>query len=133
MSEGKPNGWATIAMVTGNGARELGWRQRELADRSNASVAAVWEIQRHTVERRRSPRTLESSSATLGREPGRLTAVLNRDSLSAAEAVGRAVIDGAVLRSRLDLMERRLDGIRKLPAGLRADFATVMDHVCHQR
>jgi hypothetical protein len=131
VSEGEPEGWAAIAMVTGDDARELGWRQRELAQRSNASVAAVWDIQRHTAERRRSPRTLESLSAAHRCEPRRLTAVLNRDT-RLAQAVGRVANDGAV-RSRLDLMERRLDGIGKLLAGLRADFATVMDHVCHQR
>ena len=69
MSEGDPENWAAVARAISNRVRELGWRQRELAERSHVSVAVVREIQRHTVERRRSPRTLEALSVALGWEP----------------------------------------------------------------
>ena len=62
MSEGDPEDWAAVAWVISDRVRELGWPQRELAERSHVSVAVVREIQRHTVERRRSRRTLEALS-----------------------------------------------------------------------
>ena len=59
VSEGVPGqDWAAVAQVISDRVRELGWRQRELAERSRVSAAVVREIQLHTVERRRSPRTL---------------------------------------------------------------------------
>ena len=76
MSEGDPGNWAAVARAISDRVRELGWRQRELAERSHVSVAVVREIQRHTVERRRSPRTLEALSVALGWEPGHLDRVL---------------------------------------------------------
>src|SRR3984885_8374094 len=77
VSEGVPGeDWAAVAQVISDRVRELGWRQRELAERSRVSAAVVREIQLHTVERRRSPRTLESLSVALGWEPGRLDSVL---------------------------------------------------------
>ena len=77
MSEGVPGeDWAAVAQVISDRVRELGWRQRELAERSRVSAAVVREIQLHTVERRRSPRTLESLSVALGWEPSRLDSVL---------------------------------------------------------
>jgi hypothetical protein len=73
VSEGVPEeNWAAVARVISDRVRELGWRQRELAERSRVSAAVVREIQLHTVERRRSPRTLESLSVALGWEPKRL-------------------------------------------------------------
>jgi ribosome-binding protein aMBF1 (putative translation factor) len=66
VSEGDPENWAAVAQAISGRVRELGWRQRELAERSHVSVAVVREIQRHTVERRRSPRTLEALSVALG-------------------------------------------------------------------
>ena len=76
MSEGDPENWAAVARAISDRVRELGWRQRELAERSHVSVAVVREIQRHTVERRRSPRTLEALSVALGWEPEHLDRVL---------------------------------------------------------
>jgi transcriptional regulator with XRE-family HTH domain len=69
VSEGDPGNWAAVARAVSDRVRELGWRQRELAERSHVSVAVVREIQRHTVERRRSRRTLEALSVALGWEP----------------------------------------------------------------
>jgi len=76
VSEGDPENWAAVARAISDRVRELGWRQRELAERSHVSVAVVRELQRHTVERRRSPRTLEALSVALGWEPEHLDRVL---------------------------------------------------------
>jgi transcriptional regulator with XRE-family HTH domain len=76
VSEGDPENWAAVARAISDRVRELGWRQRELAERSHVSVAVVREIQRHTVERRRSPRTLQALSVALGWEPEHLDRVL---------------------------------------------------------
>jgi hypothetical protein len=132
VSEGVPEDWAAVARAISERVRELGWRQRELAERSHVSVAVVREIQRHTVERRRSRRTLESLSVALGWEPERLDAVLKG---RAQEAAGRSQVraDGAALWSRLGAVEGRLDEIVELIAGLKADLATVIEHVRRER
>ena len=132
MSEGVPEDWAAVARAISERVRELGWRQRELAERSHVSQAVVREIQRHTVERRRSRRTLESLSVALGWEPERLDAVLKGRAQQAA--VRREVrADEAALWSRLDTLEGRLDEIVKLIADLKADVAAAVEHVRHER
>ena len=131
MSEGDPENWAAVAKVISGRLHELGWRQRELAERSHVSLAVVREVQRHTVERRRSPRTLEALSVALGWEPGRLDAVLRGH---AQTDDGVLVAPGSVhLWSRLDSLEQRLDEILKLITELRSDIATVTDHARDQR
>ena len=126
MSEGVSGDWAAVARAISDRVRELVWRQRELAERSHVSLAVVREIQRHTVERRRSRRTLESLSVALGWEPERLDAVLKG---RAGQVTGHhAAIDGAAVWSRLDALEGRLDEIVKLISGLRADVASMADH-----
>jgi transcriptional regulator with XRE-family HTH domain len=132
VSEGVPEDWAAVARAISERVRELGWRQRELAERSHVSMAVVREIQRHTVERRRSRRTLESLSVALGWEPERLDAVLKG---RAQEAAGRSQVraDAAALWSRLDAVEGRLDEIVKLMAGLKADLATVIEQARRER
>ena len=127
-----PEDWAAVARAISERIRELGWRQRELAERSHVSVAVVREIQRHTVERRRSPRTLESLSVALGWEPGRLDAVL-KGRAQQPQGGNHVPADGAALLSRLDAYEGRLDEIVKLLAGLKDDLATVIEHVRHER
>ena len=62
MSEGDPENWAAVARTISDRLRELGWRQRELAEFSHVSMAVVRTIQRHIVERCRR-RTLEASFA----------------------------------------------------------------------
>jgi len=123
-------GEGTTRVVEDNGAngrvRELGWRQRELAERSHVSAAVVREIQRHTVERRRSPRTLEALSVTLGWEPERLDRVLKGH---ARQPGGNTAPDSAVLWSRLESFESRLTEILRLLTELRSDVAAVIDHV----
>jgi hypothetical protein len=127
VSEGVSEDWAAVAWAISERVRELGWRQRELAERSHVSLAVVREIQRHTVERRRSRRTLESLSVALGWEPERLDAVLKG---RARQVTGNSpVIDSAALWSRLDALEERLDEVAKLVVGIRDDMAIVIDHV----
>jgi hypothetical protein len=55
---------------------EREWRHRELAPRSHVSQAIVRELHHHTVERRRSARTLEALSVALDWHPQHLAAVL---------------------------------------------------------
>jgi hypothetical protein len=121
VSEGDPENWAEVARAISDRVRELGWRQRELAERSHVSLAVVREIQRHTVERRRNRRTLEALSVALGWEPERLDGVLKG---RAPQAGSHAVPDGVAVLSRLDSVERRLDEISKLLTELRACLET---------
>ena len=125
MSEGDPENWAAVAQAISGRVRELGWRQRELAERSHVSVAVVREIQRHTVERRRSPRTLEALSVALGWEPEYLHRVLKGRSQQAGD---HAVPDLAAVWSRLDSFDLRLAEISKLLTELKSEIATVIDH-----
>lgn len=126
MSEGDPENWAAVARAISDRVRELGWRQRELAERSHVSVAVVRELQRHTVERRRSPRTLEALSVALGWEPEHLDGVLKGH---AQQPGGLTAPDSAALWSRLDSFESRLAEISKLLTELRSDIAVVIGHV----
>ena len=41
MLEGVPEDWAAVAQVIDDRVRELGWRQRELSERSRVSAAVV--------------------------------------------------------------------------------------------
>lgn len=101
--------WAAVAKAINERVQELGWRQRELAERSRVSQAIVRELQHHTVERRRSTRTLESLSVTLGWHPHHLDAVLHGRRPPEAD---EPVTDRAdTLWSRLDSLEQRLDDI----------------------
>ena len=126
MSEGDPEDWAAVARAISGRVRELGWRQRELAERSHVSVAVVRELQRHTVERRRSRRTLEALSVALGWEPEHLDRVRKG---RARQPGGNTAPDIAALWSRLDSLESRLAGISRLLTELRSDIATVIDRV----
>jgi hypothetical protein len=119
--------WAAVAEAINGRVIELGWRQRELAERSHVSPAIVREIQRHTVERRRSPRTLESLSVTLGWEPEHLEAVLKGRRPPIAKEPAAA--DGEIPTSRLDAIEQRLGEITRLLADLKTDLTTVIEHV----
>ena len=125
MSEGDPENWAAVARAISGRVRELGWRQRELAERSHVSVAVVREIQRHTVERRRSPRTLEALSVALGWEPEYLHRVLKGRS---EQPGGHAAPDLAAVWSRLDSFDVRLAELARLLAELKSQIATVIDH-----
>lgn len=123
--------WAAVAKAINDRVAELGWRQRELAERSHVSPAIVREIQRHTVERRRSSRTLESLSVTLGWHPQHLSAVLiGRRPVPEDGPVSR---DEAALSCRLDTLEGRLTEITQLLYGLKSDLATVIEYVRKNR
>lgn len=119
--------WAAVAKAINARVNELGWLQRELAKRSHVSQAVVREIQHHVIERRRSPRTLESLSVALGWHPQHLDAVLHSRK---PPALGEPKIDrGDTVWSRLDSLERRMDAITDRLDDLKADLATVIDHV----
>ncbi|SES27208.1 helix-turn-helix domain-containing protein [Actinokineospora terrae] len=100
--------WAAVARVISGRLRELGWRQRELADRSQVSQAIIRELQYHTVERRRSARTLEALSAALGLHPDHLSAVLQGRVPSRPDG---APEDEGQMQSRFDSLELRLTEI----------------------
>jgi hypothetical protein len=86
----------------------------------------VRELQRHTVERRRSPRTLEALSAALGWEPEHLDRVLKGHP---RQPGGNTAPDRAALGSALESFESRLAEILRLLTELRSDVAAVTDHV----
>ncbi|MGH3434318.1 MAG: helix-turn-helix domain-containing protein [Thermocrispum sp.] len=101
--------WVSVAKAINSRVAELGWRQRELAERSHVSQAIIREIQHHTVERRRSARTLEALSIALGWHPQHLAAVLrDRRPPEPDEPVGD---DGDTVWARLALIDSRLDEI----------------------
>ena len=126
MSEGNPENWAAVARAISARVRELGWRQRELAERSHVSLAVVREIQRHTVERRRNRRTLEALSVALGWEPEHLDRVLKG---RARQSGGNTAPEGAALWSCLESFESRLAEILRLLTELRSDVSAVTAHV----
>ncbi|WP_338597118.1 XRE family transcriptional regulator [Saccharopolyspora sp. SCSIO 74807] len=118
--------WAAVAAAINERVNALGWRQRELADRSRVSQAIVREIQHHTVERRRSSRTLESLSTTLGWQPQHLDAVLH--GYTPPELPGEAE-RGDAMWSRLEAVEQRLIEITERLDDLQSDLKTVVEHV----
>lgn len=119
--------WAAVAKAINERVDELGWRQRELAVRSHVSQAIVRELQHHTTERRRSSRTLESLSTTLGWHPQHLSATLHGRT---PPEPGDGVADGTdTLWSRLDVLEQRLSEITERLDDLKTDLTTVIEHV----
>lgn len=68
--------WSTVARAINERMTELGLNQRELAGRSRVALSIVREILHNTVQRRRSGRTLEALSVSLGWHPRHLAAVL---------------------------------------------------------
>jgi transcriptional regulator with XRE-family HTH domain len=123
--------WAAVAKAINERVNELGWRQRELAERSHVSQAIVREIQHRTVERRRSPRTLESLSTALGWHPQHLEAVLrDRRPPELDEPIANPA---DTLWARLDTMEQRLNDITARLDGLKTDLSTVIEHVRERR
>lgn len=120
--------WAAVAAAIDERVRELGWKQRELAERSHVSQAIVRELQHHTVERRRSPRTLESLSITLGWHPKHLDAVLHAHRTPTVD--DKPIIDGGeTVSSRLTALELRLTEITERLDDLKADLMTVIEYV----
>jgi hypothetical protein len=126
VSEGDPGNWAAVAGAISDGVREHGWRQRELAERSHVSAAVVREIQLHTVERRRSPRTLGALSLVFGWAPEHLDAVRRG---CAQQTPGSQAAPDRAIWSRPDSMERQLDELAGLLTQNRSGTATVIHHV----
>jgi transcriptional regulator with XRE-family HTH domain len=119
--------WAAVAKAINERVNALGWRQRELAERSHVSQAIVRELQHHTVERRRSPRTLESLSVALGWHPQHLDAVLDgRTPLQQDEPVRDY---GDTVQARLDALDQRLREITDRLDDLKSGLTTVIKHV----
>lgn len=68
--------WAGVAHAITQRMSELGLTQHDLIDRSQVSKATVGELQRNTIHRRRSTRTLEALSVALDWHPEHLHAIL---------------------------------------------------------
>jgi hypothetical protein len=119
--------WSAVAKAINERVNELGWRQRELAERSRVSQAIVRELQHHTVERRRSTRTLASLSVTLGWHPEHLDAVLHA---RRPPEVDEPVSDRTdTIWTRLDSLEQRLEEITDRLDDLKSDLSTVIKSV----
>lgn len=118
--------WVAVANAIKQRVNELGWRQRELAQRSHVSQAIVRELQHHTVERRRSARTLEALSVALGWHPQYLAAVLH--GRTPPELGDPISDDDRTVSSRLDAIDERLSEITDLLHEMNANLATVISH-----
>jgi ABC-type transporter Mla subunit MlaD len=119
--------WSAVAKAINERVNALGWRQRELAERSHVSQAIVRELQHHTIERRRSPRTLESLSVTLGWHPQHLDAVLTGQTPPQQDEPVRGY--GDTVQARLDALDQRMREITDRLDDLKSDLATVIKHV----
>jgi transcriptional regulator with XRE-family HTH domain len=124
--------WAAVAKAINERVRELGWRQRELAERSHVSSAIVREIQRHTVERDRSPRTLEALSVALGWPPTYLRAVA--DGRSPASVATRPVTDSdGMVSFRLEALEGQMSAVMTFLDSLKTELETLIENVHPKR
>jgi hypothetical protein len=123
--------WAAVAEAINERVNELGWRQGELAERSHVSRATVRELQHHIVERRRSARTLEALSTTLGWHPQHIDAVLRgRRPPEPTEPVTK---NGESPWSRMDALERHLSDITERLDAIQTDLTTVIEYVRKDR
>lgn len=116
--------WSAVAWAINQRVTELGWRQRELAERSQVSQAIVRELQQDKIHRRRSARTLEALSIALGWHPQHLLAVLAGRRPPALDEP-REDMDDPV-SARLATIEDRLTTITEQLADLRAELADVL-------
>ena len=117
--------WAAVARAIETRLAELNWRQRELAERAQVSVAIVRELHRNTTQRRRSARTLEALSLALGWHPEHLDAVLRGQVPPERGEPETSPVDPVV--ARLTSIDRRLAAIEKRLDDLAADLATRHD------
>jgi transcriptional regulator with XRE-family HTH domain len=124
--------WAAVAKAINERVRELGWRQRELAERSHVSSAIVREIQRHTVERNRSPRTLEALSVALGWPPTYLRAVADGRSSASAAAEPVTGSDG-MFAFRLETLEGQMSAVIQFLDTLKTELETLIENVHTRR
>ena len=123
--------WAAVAEAINERVNELGWRQGELAERSHVSRATVRELQHHIVERRRSARTLEALSTTLGWHPQHIDAVLH--GRRPPEPTEPVTEKGETLWSRMDALERCLSDITERLDAITTDLTTVLEYVRKDR
>ncbi len=119
--------WAAVAKAINDRVDELGWRQRELAERSHVSQAVVREIQHHVVERRRSTRTLEALSTALNWHPRHLHAVAAGEPPPDRHVALDA--SGDRLWLRLDALEQCLTEIVERLDAIDVNLSTVAEHV----
>lgn len=119
--------WSAVAKAIKSRTRELGMRQVHLAERSQVSQAIIRELENHTVERRRSNRTLEALSIALEWHPGHLAALLHgRQPLKPGETGDQAT---DTILSRLEAIQDRLEDISDRLDGLSAGLDDVRrDH-----
>ena len=108
--------WAAVARAIDARLAELNWRQRELAERAQVSVAIVRELHRNTTQRRRNARTLEALSLALGWHPDHLDAVLRCHTPPDRDQPVSSPVDPVAARltsidRRLAAIERRLDDL----------------------
>jgi transcriptional regulator with XRE-family HTH domain len=123
--------WAAVAEAINERVNELGWRQGELAERSHVSRATVRELQHHIVERRRSARTLEALSTTLGWHPQHIDAVLRgRRPPEPTEPVTR---NEESPWSRMDAFERQLSDITERLDAIQTDLTMAIEYVRKNR
>lgn len=117
--------WSAVAKAIKSRTRELGLRQRELAERSQVSQAIIREMENQTKVRRRSTRTLEALSLALEWHPGHLSAVLyGREPLQVGQT-GDPATD--TILSRLEAIQDRLEDISDRLDRVTADLARVTD------
>lgn len=117
--------WAAVAKAINGRVLELGWRQRDLVERSNVSQAIVREIQHHAVERRRSARTLEALSVALGWHPQHLDAVLHGRRPPEVDELVSDEVD--TMWTRLSSIDGKLGEIADLLREMNANLAALAD------
>ena len=103
--------WAAVANAIDARLAELNWRQRELAERAQVSVAIVRELHRNTAQRRRNTRTLEALSLALGWHPEHLEALLRGHTPPQRGEPEISPVDPVL--ARLTSIDRRLAAIEK--------------------
>ena len=117
--------WSAVAKAINERMTELGLNQRELAQRAHVALSIVRELRHHTVERRRSGRTLEALSTALGWHPRHLAAVL----LGHTPPEPGDPIDytGDGVPARLAAIEDRLNQIADRLDQMNTNLKTVID------
>lgn len=117
--------WPAVAKAINERMTELGLNQRELAGRANVALSIVREIVHNTVQRRRSGRTLEALSVSLGWHPRHLAALLLGHTPPAPNDPVDYAGDG--VPGRLSAIEDQLAEITKRLDEMNANLATMID------
>lgn len=117
--------WPAVAKAINERMTELGVNQRELAGRSRVALSIVREIVHNTIQRRRSGRTLEALSVSLGWHPRHLAAVLLGHTPPAPD--DPIDLAGDTVPARLTAIEDQLAEITKRLDEINANLSTVVD------